>query len=248
MRNVKAIFKKQAKSTLKSPEILIQFIIFPGLAFLMTLLMDVDTEIYGLTQYIIDAMNANMPNMVTMQATIFAGMALIPVLAGIIAEDIERKSLRFLQMAGMKPLSYLIGVSSVVFIAGVLSSMAFSWIADFQGLDFWIFTGAMAAAVIGSIMLGATIGIMTVDQQAAQALALPAALVLGFGPMMAQFNDTIARFLHIFFTQQLNIIADYLNGQAVDTPLWQSFAIIGANIVVLAVIFALVYRRKGVKA
>ena len=245
MRNVKAIFKKQIKNTVKSPETLIQFIIFPLLAFVMLSVMDMDFE--GVPEDIVELLTGSMPNMVTMQATIFAGMGLIPIVVGIISEDIEKKSLRFLMMAGVKPMSYLIGVTSVVFFVSIFSSAAFSLIGGFRGQDFWIFTAAMMSSVTASIMVGAIIGVLSTHQQTAQGLAMPIALVLGFGPMMAQFNDNIARFLHVFYTQQLNLVADYLSHGVADTPLWQSFAIIWANVAVLGVLFALVYARKGLK-
>jgi len=186
-----------------------------------------------------------MPNMLSLQATMFAGMALIPVVAGFIAEDIERKNLRFLMMAGVKPAPYLLGIGSVVFMVSFFSSAAFGLISGFGGMDFWIFVGAMMSGVAGSIMLGSTIGILTKNQQTATALSMPAALLFGFGPMIAQFSDRIASWLHPLYTQQLNVVADNLNGIITDTPLWQSFAIMWANVAILGVLFVIVFRKKG---
>jgi len=254
MMGFKAIFKKQAKIFLKNPAVLIQFAIFPLLAFLINILIDFDamTEgmeyIEGMSYEIASAlqemMAGSIPNMTTMQATMFAGMALIPVVAGFIAEDIEKKSLRFLMMAGVKPAPYLLGIGSVVFMVAFLSTIAFAFIGGFSGTDFWVFVGAMMSGVAGSIMLGATIGILTKNQQSATALAMPAAMVFGFGPMIAQFSDNIANRLHYLYTQQLNVVADSLNGISTDTTLWQSFVIMWANVAVLGILFAVIYRAK----
>lgn len=245
MKNVKAIFKKQLKDTLKNPAQLIQFIIFPLIAFAMSTLMVMDIE--GIPEEIADAITANMPNMVTMQATIFAGMGLITVISGIISEDMDKKSLRFLMMAGVKPTSYLLGVSGVIFFVSFLTSVAFSLIGEFSGAEFWLFTAALMSGVAGSTVLGATFGVLAGNQAAASGLVLPVAMILGFGPTIAQFNETVGRLLHVFYTQQLNVVANYLTGGAGDTPLWQSFAIMWANVAVLGIIFALVYKRKGLK-
>jgi len=245
MRNVKAVFKKQLKGTLRSPEILIQFIMFPLIAFLMNVIMVTDFE--GVPYDIAEMLKANMPNMVTMQASIFAGMGLIMAMSGIVSQDIENKSLRFLTMAGVKPMSYLIGVSGVIFLVSFCTSVAFAFIGEFSGADFWIFTAAMMSAVAGSIVVAATLGILAGSQESASGLSLPIALILGFGPMMAQFNDTLARYLHIFYTQQLNVVANYLTAGGGDTPLWQSFVIMWANVAVLAMVFAVVYAKKGIK-
>ena len=255
MRNLKAVFKKQLKITLKNPETLIQFIIYPVLAWAILWFMTMDYEAYAgyvtaeaqaAIDNMIDAINAAMPNMVTMQATIFAGMALIPVVAAVLAEDIEKKRLRFLSMAGVKPASYLIGISGVMLLASLGTSFAFSWISGFRGADLWVFMGAMMGGVVVSIIIGAMIGMLTKNLQSAQGLAMPFGLVLGFGPFISQFNDRAATVLHPLFTQQINVVADILDGRN-DAPLWQSFAIIGANAVVFGVLFAIVCKKKGIK-
>ena len=247
MKGVKAIFKKQLKDTLKNPAVLIQFIIYPLIAFAMDAIMATDFDLEGVPDDIVEMILAgmpNIPNMVTMQAAIFAGMGLMTAISGVISEDMERKSLRFLAMAGVKPMSYLIGVSGVMFLMSFLTSSAFGLIAGFRGLDFWIFTAAMMSAVAASTVLGAIFGILMGNQQAASALMLPIGLALGFGPMMAQFNENVARFLHITYTQQLNIVADYLTLGGTDTPLWRSFGIMWANVAVLGLLFVLVFKKK----
>ncbi|MCL1843968.1 MAG: ABC transporter permease [Defluviitaleaceae bacterium] len=252
----KAIFKKQIKDTLRNPASLMQFIIFPLIAFVITLLMDFEAQAesmaalipYDVDIYAIAAdMVANMPNLTTMQATIFAGMGLIPVVSGIIVEDVERKSLRFLKMAGLKPSSYLLGIGGVILFYSFFSSVAFSLIGEFRGLDFWVFLASMMSGVAASIVLGATFGVMSTNAQASAGVAMPVAMILGFGPLVAQFNDSVARGLHFTFTQQLNVVADYLNTGISDTSLWESFAIIWANVAVLSVLFAIVYTKKGLK-
>ena len=245
MRNAKAIFKMQLKGTVKNPQVLFQFIIFPMFAFLLDLIMVTDFE--GVPEDIAEMLAANMPNMVTMQATMFAGMGLVMVIAGFVAVDIEKKSLRFLMMAGVKPVSYLLGTSGVIFFVSFFSSVAFSFIGGFTGVDFWVFTAALMSGVMGSIIVGATLGILTKNQQAASGLSLPIGLLLGFGPMMAQFNDRIASALHVVYTQQLNVVAAYLTTGGAETPLWQSFAIMWGNIAVLGVLFAVVFKMKGLK-
>jgi len=253
MRSVKAVFKKQFKGSVQNPEMLIQFMIYPFMAFIMSMFVGTDAMagdiLYhapDIGQYLIDAMMANMPNLVTMMATMFAGMALIPAVAGIIAEDKEKKSLRFLIMAGVKPPAYLIGVGSVILFVSALTSVAFAFVGEFRGMDFLIFMGAMLSGVAASIVLGAAIGIFVKSQQSATALSMPIAMILGFGPMMAQFNDTVARGLHIFYSQQINLVVDYITVGA-DTPLWQSFAIIWGNVAVLSVLFAVIYMKKGLR-
>jgi len=249
MRSTKAVFKKQFKGSVQNPEILIQFMIFPLMAFMMNIFVDMEgmaSDLMIYAPHMAEEMLASMPNVVTMMAAVFAGMALIPTVAGIIAEDIEKKSLRFLIMAGVKPPAYLLGVGSVIFMVSVLTALAFAFVGGFGGMDFVIFIGALLSGVTASIMLGAAIGILTGNQQSATALAMPVAMILGFGPMIAQFNDSVARVLRPLYSQQLNVIVDYIN-LGTDVSLWQSFGIIWANVLVMAVLFMVVYVRTGIK-
>ena len=262
MRNVNAIFYKQFNDTLKNPATLLQFIIYPIIAFVITRFVDFENmmnlegmfegmsgEIQAIMQAAMHEMQttaqANMPNMTTMQATIFAGMGLIFIVAGIISADAETKSLRFLMMAGVKPASYLLGVGGVVFIVSFFTSLAFTLIGGFKGQNFWIFLAVMMSGVTASIVLGATFGILMKNQQAASGVAMPAAVILGFGPMIAQFNDDIARVFHVFYTQQINVVANYLTMGGAETSPWESFGIMWANVAVFSVLFALAYSRKG---
>ncbi|MCL2254227.1 MAG: hypothetical protein FWC09_07255, partial [Lachnospiraceae bacterium] len=106
MRIIKTMFIKQAKDMFKNPVSLVQFLIFPAVAFIMTVLVAKDNP------DIADSM------FTTMMAGIFAGMAIITTVAGIIAEDTEHKSLRLLIMAGVKPYQYLTGLGGFILLLG----------------------------------------------------------------------------------------------------------------------------------
>ncbi|MCL2531650.1 MAG: hypothetical protein FWE40_05785 [Oscillospiraceae bacterium] len=244
MRHFKAIFRKQFLDLFKNIELLMNFIIYPFIAWLMGTLASPNFD--GVPPDIAEMLVAGMPNMVLMMATMFAGMGLIPNIASVIAEDIEKKSLRVLSMAGVKPISYLLGVGGVTFLISVFSTFAFGLIADLASArELLIFVAAMLSAVVASIFLGAMIGILARGQQAASGLTMPAAVVLGFGPMLAQFNGTVRTLMTPFYTQQLNAIVDYFVGGPAAAPLWQSFAIIWGNVLVLGILFAVVYRKKA---
>ena len=239
MRNAKAIFKKQLKDMYKNVGVLVQFIIFPAVAFAMTLLVARGND------YIPDTMFINM------MASIFVGMALIPLVAGIIAEDRETKSLRFLVMAGVKPPGYLLGISGVVLAVSLLPSLAFALMGGFTGQEFMIFMAVMLFGAMASTMLGLTIGIFTSNQQAATGLSLPIAMVLGFAPMIATFNEPMMRVTRFLYTQQIDIVMESfysVQGSQADANLWTSFIIIGANIAVLVVLFTIAFAKKGLKA
>ena len=238
MRNIKAIFKKQLKDIMKNMGVLLQFIIFPVVAFAMTELVAVGHEDMPDTMFI------------TMMAGMFVGMALIPTAAGIIAEDREKKSLRFLVMAGVKPPAYLLGVGGVIFGLSFFPSLAFTLMGRFSGEEFGIFMAVMMSGVVASTLLGLTIGIFTSNSQAATGLSMPFALILGFAPMVATFNEPMMRVTRFFYTQQIDIVMNSfysISGYQSSANIWESLTIIGANIAVMVVLFAFAFRKRGLK-
>ncbi|MCL2357852.1 MAG: ABC transporter permease [Defluviitaleaceae bacterium] len=230
MRSVQAIFVKQAKDMTKNFSVLIMFVIFPLVAFGMTHFVARGNDDISDTMF------------TTMMAGIFVGMALIQSACTVIAEDREKKSLRFLVIAGVKPLAYLLGIGGVIFIASVLSSLAFGYIGGFSQDEFIAFMLVMMSGAIASIILGATIGIYAKNQQAATGLSMPVAVVLGFAPMVAQFNERVENFAGFFYTQQINVVVNNFS-EGVAQPL----AVIWINIAVLAVLFVIAYVKKGLK-
>lgn len=215
---------------LRNAEVLVMFIVFPVVALVMTQL--------------VAKSNNDIPNnmFVTMMAAIFAGMGLITSMAGIIAEDIERKSLRFLIMAGVRPHEYLLGIGGFILLAGSVTSIFFALIGDFTGEELIKFLVIMLLSVAASIILGATIGMLAKNQQAATAISMPIAMILGFTPMIAGFNGTVEKVASILYTQQLNVIVNDLSANFA-----KAMMVIGINIIILVILFILTYRRKGLK-
>ncbi len=230
MRNAKAIFTKQAKDMFRSPMMLVQFVIYPAVALIMTEL--------------IAKSNPDIPNnmFVTMMGAIFAGMALIMSMASAIAEDVERKSLRLLVMAGVKPHEYLLGTGGFILLAGIVVSVVFGLIGDFSGAELARFLAVMVTGIIASIVLGAIVGMLAKNQQTATAIATPLAMILGFTPMISQFNETVEKAASVLYTQQLNVIVNDFSANFA-----QAMAVIGANILILLVLFVFAYRKKGLR-
>ena len=231
MRSIKSIFTKQLRDLFKNLIVLIQFIVFPIVAFIFT--------------EIVAKPNADLQNsmFVTMFAGIFAGMSTLTAVSGIIAEDREHKSLRFLIMAGVKPHQYLLGICGVIMAASLVVSIVFGLMGGFTGVDFIILIVALMLGAIASSLLGAAIGIVSKNQQAATAMAMPIGMILGFTPMLAIFNDTIKDVFSIFYTMQVNAL---VNDFSAD--LTKPILIILANVAVFAILFALAYNKKGLRS
>jgi len=230
MRCVKAIFTKQVLDMFKNPMVMVMFVIFPVVALIMTQL--------------VAKTNDDIPNnmFVTLMGAIFAGMGLITSAAGYIAEDIETKSLRFLIIAGVKPHQYLLGTGGFLLLAGTVTSVFFALIGDFTISEAIKFLAVMITSTAASIILGIAIGMYSKNQQAATALGMPVAMIVGFVPMIASFSEPVERVASVLYTQQLNVLVNDFS-----TDLWQPFIVITANIAVFAALFLFAYKKKGLK-
>lgn len=100
----------------------------------------------------------------------------------------------------------------------------------------------MIAGTASSIILGMAIGMLSKNQQAATSLGMPVAVIIGFTPMVAAFNETIAKIAGVLYTQQINVIVnDFSAG------LFKPLLVIASNIAVFTVLFVLAYKKKGLK-
>ena len=231
MRPVKAVFVKQVIDLVRNWAVLIQVVVFPLVALVFTELVAKADEGIPDTMF------------VTMFAAVFAGMSMTITASSILAEDRETGALRFLVMAGVKPHQYLAGVGGVLLVISAAVAVVFALLGGFSGTTFVVFVAVMWLGSAASVILGATLGLLAKNQQAALGLAMPLAMVVGFVPMLTLFNDTIAKAFAWLYTQQVNVVANDLTGSLARPVL-----VIGANMVVLVVLFGLVYRRKGLRS
>ena len=228
MHNILVVIKKQLRDTLKNKTILIQFILFPIMTIIMENLVKID----------------DMPEnfFAKMFAVMYIGMAPLTAAAAVISEEKEKNTLRVLMMADMKPWQYLIGVGTHVWTICMLGALLMS--TGLPASERPFFLTVMAIGFIISVILGACIGIASRNQMMATSLVMPVMMVLSFAPMLAMFNDIIKKGATVFYTQQLKTVFDEMSWSAIGT---KSIVIICANALVFAVLFAVLYRKKGLE-
>ncbi|MDC7286312.1 ABC transporter permease [Blautia schinkii] len=230
IRKIYAIWKKQIKDTLKNKEILIQFVMFPVLAAIMTNSINID----------------GMPKnyFVSLFATMYIGMAPLTAMAAIISEEKERGTLRVLLMSNVKAGEYLIGAGGYVLMICTFGALFFGMIGGFRGAELAGFVLAMCVGILISLLLGAAIGVKSRSQMAATSIAVPTMMVLSFLPMLASFNDKVAKVSKYIFSQQCNKIMEGIGVHGAGT---QSIVIIGINFLLVIVLFVFLYRKYGLE-
>lgn len=231
MRAVSAIFQKQLSDFPKNVSIVLMYILYPVLAFVMGNFMG-EGEAFVITF-----------------AMMFAGAAPMITIANTIAEDNEYKSLRFLIMAGVKPHQYILGLALFVLVMSVFSLLAFVLIGGFSMDAIMIFMPLGLLICLVSCVLGGVVGIFSKNVQQSAAIYTPLMLVITFVPFIGSFNETIGQVAHFLFTQQFVRIMAYIvfADPYASIDMLAALIIIAGNLLAFGILFAIAYKKKGLK-
>lgn len=223
------ILRKQIKDTGKNIALCIQFIMFP----IMAVIMENAIRIEDMPPHFF----------VGMFAVMHIGMAPLNVMSAVISEEKEKNTLRMLLLGNIRPMEYLLGIGGFVFGACMVGAVVFGILGGYRGAELLIFLLIMAAGISVSMLLGAVIGIRSKSQITAATIATPSMMVFSFLPMLAMFNETIAKVADIAYSQQIQLL---LNGLAAGTEAEpKSLLVIGLSLAAGAGLFTHAYRKCG---
>lgn len=212
-----AISGMQMKDTLKNMQIIILFFVYPVIAFVIS---------------------TGMPGQSAMFISVFATMHAVftPIVTTvtILSEHKEKMILRSLRFANVSSAEYIISNGLFVFLFTLLSSLLFLVIHEIPIL---IFLFAISLGTITSILLGASIALYAKNVSAANAFAIPIAMVFSFLPMLGTFNETIKEYTFWIFSIQLS---DLFETPLVDL---QGLIIIFLNMCMTLFLFLAVFHK-----
>ena len=230
MRNICAVFLKQINETFKNKIILIQFVLFPAFA----LIMENAIKLQDMPEHFF----------VKLFAVTFVGMAPLTCMSSILSEEKEKNTLRALLMSNVKPVQYLLGVGSYLWLMCMAGSVVFALCGQYRGKELVAFLLIMAAGILLSILVGAAIGVFSRNQMTATSITIPVMMVFSFLPMIATFNEKIAKFAKITYSQQISMLINNINDVTIEM---ENVVILLANMLVAIVLFLLAFYRKGLE-
>lgn len=228
---IKAIFIKQLKETFKNKEVLIQLVMFPTIAIILTSSVNDNTIP---SEYF-----------VILFASMYVGMTPILILSSIISSEKENGSLRMLIMSNVKPIEYILGISIYVMICTVIGLTIMGMTGGYLGIQLVYFVSICSLGMLVSILIGSIVGMIAKSQLAANSLAVPAMMICAFVPMLSMFNESIKKFGSFIFTQQINELLTKL--PLTKFPV-QPILIIVANLVVFLIIYIRMFHKRNLLA
>lgn len=226
-KKIAAIFKKQAKETLKNKEILLQFVMFPAIAVIMESFVKVE----------------GMPEnyFVKLFAMMYIGMAPLTVMSAVIAEEKEKNTLKMLMFSDVRPWEYLIGTGSCVWMVCMAGATVFGMVGKYQGAELVQFLSVMAVGILTAMLFGAGIGTYSRTQMMATSVTVPVMLVFSFLPMLSMFNENIRKVADLVYSQQIGNLMNALG----QTPDMETIVVLLVNMVCAGTLFGWAYRRCG---
>lgn len=231
MYHVHAIIRKQLKDTLRNKPTLVQFVMFPAIAAILTL----------------SAGEFQLPPryFVNLFSVMYVCMAPILILSAIISEEKEKGSLRMLMMSNVKPMEYLLGVGTYVFVLCMIGVLIMGVIGRYPLEELPQYLVLNAGGILISSVIGALIGVVSDNQTAASGLSVPAMLITSFVPMLSMFNESIRSVGQFLYSQQ--IYEQISSGSTMSFSL-QSCSIVLVNFAAVLALYVYMYKKKHLLA
>ncbi len=227
IRIISGIFEKEVKDLLKNLQVLILFFVYPVVALIMTSAMSGQLDFNSGTFF------------VSIFATMHSVFSPIVATVSIISEEKEKNTLRALIMSNVKPLDYLISIGGFIFIATMLSGLIFLFAGGFTSEDILKLLLSMSIGTICSIILGLSIGAYSKNMAAANAISVPVGMIFAFLPMLATFNEKIARFSRFTYGYQ---ISKLISNNSLSIA-FADLMIILANLIIFIFMFIIAFKR-----
>ena len=230
MKHIVAILWKQIKDTFKNKTLLIQFLMFPAMTLIMENLINME----------------DMPShyFCNLFGVMYIGMAPLTSMASIISEEKEKNTLRALLMSNVKPGEYLIGVGLYIWCICMIGAGVIGYAGGYTGADYGEFMLIMGIGILVSLLIGAAIGTLSKSQMMATSLTVPVMMVFSFLPMLAMFNETIAKVAKFTYSQQIYVM---INGLGNAKYTGEQIGVILVNMLIAIVAFVYAFRRSGLE-
>ncbi len=227
LSHIIAIFKKTCLDMKRNKRQLFFFLLFPAFTYLFYFMIEDQHEVFSVMYLPINVMFCS-----------------LNIMAGIIAEEKEKGTLRSLMFANIKPIEYFFGTGLFILIATILSCSLMVPLIPMEGMQFVYFYLGIILSSICSQILGATVGLVVQNQMAANGLCAPITIIIGMLPTFGSMNEVFKNVSELLYTTKFANTAAEIVYKTPITFDWKVVLTYIANFIVVFVIFHLVYKKK----
>lgn len=227
INHVIAVYKKTLMDMGRNKRQLLFFLMFPIMTYCFYFLFKTGKEMFSLIYLPINILFCS-----------------LNIMASLIAEEKEKGTLRSLMFANVKPLEYFIGNGLFILIATILSCSLFIPLIKISGINYIYYFVSIILSSICSMVLGATIGIISKNQMSANGICAPITIIIGMLPTFGAINKSFLKISKLLYTTRFaDTVAEIINKLKV-TINYEIILIYVLNFIICITIFSLVYKKK----
>lgn len=231
LHNLRAVLYKQFGDMSRNKMLIFMMLMYPILLLVFYFLLKNNNN---------QVLDFIFPTFVTMHII----MSPIICFSSVLSEEKEKGTLRVLLLSGVNAIEYFLGVFLCLLFFLMLSTVPYYFLLNLQlkeGLQLFLIS---LVGVSCSSLLGSIIGIVAKSQIVVGTISSPVSMVIGLLPMMSNFSSDLKKASDYLYSQR---IYDFIYSFRMNTVniTVKDFIIFGGNFIIFALLFVIVYRKKG---
>jgi ABC-2 type transporter. len=232
MRKINALFKKEIKDLGKNINVSIMYLLPIFFSFVYFRLFSGEdiSKAYILTMCL------------GMSLTLVTGFGI----AMLIAEEKEKNTLRTLMLSGVSSLEFLAGKALITILLTEVIDIIIFFLSGVEVKYLGIYILVSSPIILTMIELGAVIGILSPNQMSTGVVGMPILFAFFMLPIFSKINHSVEKVASFLPNYHMNtIIEKTFKGQALGSGDIKGIAIILVWILIGAIVFAYVYKKRG---
>ncbi|WP_243425584.1 ABC transporter permease [Clostridium paridis] len=236
LRKINALFKKEIKDLGKNMNVSIMYFLPIIFSVIYSKILGASSSEEGIGKSYILIMCLGM------SLTLITGFCI----AMLIAEEKEKNTLRTLMLSGVSAAEFLAGKALITLLLTEIIDIVIFFIIGIEVKYLGIYILLTTPVIFTMIELGAVIGILSPNQMSTGVIGMPVLFVFLMLPIFSRFNKTFETLAGIIPNTHMNTMLEKsLKGEALGSGDIKRIAIMIAWIIIGALIFVFVYKKRG---
>lgn len=240
LRKITVLIRFKFKELFKNTTFLISIIMVPGITFGLRILYQSMLEGEPMPPLLF-GMVLNMGVLYNLN-----GISLM-MPATLLAKEKEKNTLRTLMTSSVNGIEYFISSVIPPFVASAIINVLVLLVSgiDLGSVNLGLYLAVTTIAGLTSCILGMLVGLFAKNQMASSNIVTIVMMVLMMLPLVANMVPSVKQFSDFLYTGIVaNVITSFVDGTHAGLPV-QSWGILLGEIVIIAGVFVMFYRKNG---